>query len=147
VLAGQGGRLFVELRDRLSLAYAVSGFSLEGIEPGYVAIYLGVDPNRVEEALRAVEDQLQNVVSKPIGKAEIERAKRYLVGTQAISLQRASARATALAFNEIYGLGYLAHREYPERIMEIGAGDVARVAKKYFKLKAYTLAVVRPKTP
>ena len=78
---------------------------------------------------------------------ELERAKQYLIGIQAISLQRISARATALAFNELYGLGHLAHREYPERILKIKADDVARAAKKYLKLKAYTLAVVRPKTP
>jgi zinc protease len=147
VLAGQGGRLFVELRDRLSLAYAVSGFSLEGIEPGYVAVYLGVDPNRVEEAVEAVRNQLNEIVATPVKKAELERAKQYLIGIQAISLQRTSARATALAFNELYGLGHLAHREYPERILKIKADDVARVAKKYLKLKAYILAVVRPKTP
>jgi zinc protease len=147
VLAGQGGRLFAELRDRMSLAYAVSGFSLEGIEPGYMAIYLGVDPNRVEEAVQAVCDQLQKVVIKPIQKAELDRAKQFLVGIQAISLQKTSARATALAFNELYGLGHLAHREYPEQILKIKAGDVSRVAKKYFKLGTYTLAVIRPKTP
>lgn len=146
VLAGQGGRLFVELRDRMSLAYAVSGFSLEGIEPGYVAIYLAVDPNRVEEGLRAVMDQLEKAVKHPIEKTELERAKQHLIGIQAISLQRTSARATALAFNELYGLGHLAHREYPDRILAVKADEVARVAKKYFKLEAYTLAVVRPKT-
>jgi zinc protease len=147
VLAGQGGRLFVELRDRMSLAYAVSGFSLEGIEPGYIAVYLGVDPDRVDEAAGAVRDQLHQVVTRPIRKAELDRAKQYLIGIQAISLQRTSARATALAFNELYGLGHLAHREYPEHILKIKADDVARVAKKYLKLEAYTLAVVRPKTP
>jgi zinc protease len=145
VLAGQGGRLFVELRDRMSLAYAVSGFSLEGIEPGYVAVYLGVDPNRVEEAVEAVRKQLHKVIATPIKKTELDRAKQYLIGTQAISLQRTSSRATALAFNELYGLGHLAHREYPEHVLKIKADDVARVAKKYLKLKAYTLAVVRPK--
>jgi zinc protease len=145
VLAGQGGRLFVELRDRMSLAYAVSGFSLEGIEPGYVAVYLGVDPNRVDEAVEAVRDQLHQAADRPLKKAELDRAKQYLVGIQAISLQRTSSRATALAFNELYGLGHLAHREYPERILKIKADDVARVAKKYLKLEAYTLAVVRPK--
>ncbi len=147
VLAGQGGRLFVELRDRMSLAYAVSGFSLEGIEPGYVAIYLAVDPSRVEEALQAVKNQLKKAVEQPIKKGELERAKQHLIGIQAISLQRSAARATALAFNELYGLGHLAHREYPERILSVKADDVARAARKYFELEAYTLAMVRPKTP
>src|SRR5205085_7673780 len=41
VLSGQGGRLFVELRDKKSLAYSVTSFSMEGIDPGYFAVYIG----------------------------------------------------------------------------------------------------------
>src|SRR5206468_12719819 len=39
VLSGQGGRLFVELRDKRSLAYSVTSFSMEGVDPGYFAVY------------------------------------------------------------------------------------------------------------
>ena len=144
VLAGQGGRLFVELRDRRSLAYAVTGFSLEGIEPGYVAVYLGVDPKRTSEALNAVLQQLRRVIDEPISTAELERAQRYLVGTHAISLQRTSARAALLAFNELYGLGYLAHTHYAEHITAVTREDLQRVARKYLRLNAYSLAVVGP---
>jgi len=37
VLSGQGGRLFVELRDKRSLAYSVTSFSVEGVDPGSFA--------------------------------------------------------------------------------------------------------------
>ncbi|MBW2447655.1 MAG: insulinase family protein, partial [Deltaproteobacteria bacterium] len=37
LLAGQGGRLFLDLRDRRSLAYAVNAVNVEGIAPGYFA--------------------------------------------------------------------------------------------------------------
>ena len=33
ILSGQGGRLFVELRDKRGLAYRVSAFSVEGVDP------------------------------------------------------------------------------------------------------------------
>jgi zinc protease len=144
VLAGQGGRLFVDLRDKRSLAYSVTGFSLEGIEPGFVAIYLGVDPQRTPEALAAALDQLQAVRDKPVSKTELARAQRYLVGTHAISLQRTAVRAASLAFNELYGLGYLAHTKYAEQIMKVTREDLQRVARKYFKLDAYVLTVVGP---
>ncbi len=147
VLAGQGGRLFVELRDRLALAYAVTGFSLEGIEPGYLAIYLGVDPKRLDEAIAATTDQLRKIIAEPIAATEIERAQRYLVGNQAISLQRLSARAGVMAFDELYGLGYLAHREYAGKILAVTAADVSRVAQKYLTIERPTLAIIRPKTP
>ncbi|HOX42133.1 MAG TPA: pitrilysin family protein [Myxococcota bacterium] len=144
VLTGQGGRLFVELRDKRSLAYSLSGFSLEGIEPGYVAFYLGVDPKRAGEARDALLAELQGVLAGPLPAEEIERAKRYLIGTQAISLQRTSARAAAMAFSELYGLGHLAHTRYAEEIHAVTAGDVHRVAREYLKLGTYTLAVVGP---
>src|SRR5262249_52062630 len=34
LLAGQGGRLFLELRDKKSLAYAVNAMNVEGLAPG-----------------------------------------------------------------------------------------------------------------
>ena len=34
ILAGQSGRLFLELRDKKSLAYSVSAMSVEGLAPG-----------------------------------------------------------------------------------------------------------------
>ncbi len=144
VLAGQGGRLFVELRDRRSLAYSVTGFSLEGMEPGYVAVYLGTDPGRVREAVDAVLAQLERIRSEQVPPAELERAQRYLVGTHAISLQRGSARAASLAFNELYGLGHLAHLAYADQIEAVTRADVLRVARKYLDLEAYVLTVVGP---
>ena len=40
VLSGQGGRLFTEIREKRALAYRVSAFSVEGLDPGYFAVYL-----------------------------------------------------------------------------------------------------------
>jgi len=40
-LAGMGGRLFVNLRDRKSLAYSVTSFSSEQVDPGFFAFLHG----------------------------------------------------------------------------------------------------------
>jgi len=145
VLAGQGGRLFVELRDKRSLAYSVTGFSMEGLEPGYLALYLGLDPSRVHEGLNAMLEQLQLLLEKPISKAELDRAKRFLVGTHEISLQRTASRAASMTLNELYGLGYMAHTKYASAINSVTRKQISRIAKKYLKLDAYTLAAVGPK--
>src|SRR3989337_2702503 len=49
ILSSQGGRLFVELRDKESLAYALSAFSREGIEPGTFAVYMGTAPEKKDK--------------------------------------------------------------------------------------------------
>ena len=36
-----------------------------------------------------------------------------------------------MCFNELYGLGYLAGREYPEKIDAVRRSDVRKVAERY----------------
>ena len=48
VLGGQSGRLFGELRDKQGLVYRVSAHSVEGVDPGFVAIYLSCAPDKLD---------------------------------------------------------------------------------------------------
>jgi zinc protease len=129
-LSGQGGRLFLELRDKQSLCYSVSAFAVEGIEPGSFAVYMGTSPDKVDRALAGIDDLLAALAGSGLTAAELERSKRYLIGSHQIGLQRLGARASAMALNELYGLGHLAHRQYPMHIEAVALTDVKRVAKK-----------------
>ncbi|MBN2361405.1 MAG: insulinase family protein [Deltaproteobacteria bacterium] len=144
VLSGQSGRLFVELRERRSLAYAVSALSVEGVEPGYFAVYLGTSPEKVEAALAGIAEQLALVEREPPGAAEIDRAKRYLVGTHEIGLQRVGARASSMAFNEIYDVGYEAHLDYAARIEAVSVDDLVRLARERLDPERAVVAIVGP---
>ncbi len=145
VLSGLGGRLFLELRDKESLAYVVSSFSLEGLEPGYLGVYLACHPEKLEQAISGIKRELKRLREEKLSPDELERSKNYLVGSYEIGLQRNSALASELAFNERYGLGWDFYQKYPGRILKVSAEDVLRVAKKYIQLDRYALAVVRPR--
>ena len=144
VLSGQGGRLFSEIREKRALAYRVSAFSLEGTDPGYFAVYVATSPEKVDEAVRAMRQELKAVVETGISPDELERAQRYLIGTHAIGLQRKSAIAAALAFYEAYGQGWRSYRLYGDNIMKVTAADVVRVARKYLDPQREVAAVVEP---
>jgi zinc protease len=144
VLSGQGGRLFVEIREKRALAYRVSAFSMEGIDPGYFAVYVATSPQNLDEAALAIRDELRAIVDKGITAEELARAQRYLVGTHAIGLQRKSAIAAALAFHEAYGQGWRAYKQYGESVMKVKAQDVLRVARKYLDPHREVVAVVKP---
>jgi zinc protease len=144
ILAGQGGRLFLELRDKMSLAYSVSSINHDGLEPGYFAVYIGTDPAKVDTAIAAIKDELQKVIDHKVSVDELERSKQYLVGTFELDSQRNMSLANIHTFNEIYGLGLDALDKYPKRIMSVTRDDVQRIAKRYLLTKAYTLAVVKP---
>jgi zinc protease len=144
ILSGQGGRLFVELRDKRGLAYRVSAFSVEGVDPGYFAVYIATSPENLPVAVSGIEDELGKITNTPVPKAELERAKRYLVGAHEISLQRRAALASTLAFHECYGVGWDEYRRYAPGILAVTASDVQRVAQKYLDLGHAIVATVKP---
>ena len=144
ILAGQGGRLFLELRDKRSLAYSVTSFSVEGVDPGYFAAYIGCGPGKLREALEGIRQELLRCRESPPSAAELDRARSHLIGTHAIGLQRNSSRAAIYAFDECYGLGADASSRYAERIAAVGAADVLAAAQRVLDPRAEVLALVAP---
>jgi zinc protease len=144
VLSGQGGRLFVELRDKRSMAYSVSSFTVEGLERGWFAVYMGTSPEKVEDALGGIRAELRRVCEEKVSADELLRARRHLVGTHEIGLQRNGARASVLALEYLYGLGTDALRRYAEEIDAVTADDVLEAARRVVDLDRETLAIVGP---
>ena len=143
LLAGQSGRLFLELRDRQGLAYTVTATSVEGVAPGYFAVYIATAPEKLEAAREGLLSELRRLLDAPPDAAELEAARRHLVGNFAIDRQRNAVHAAHTSQNALYGLGPDAADAYPERIASITAEDVLRVARRIVDLDAYTEAVVR----
>ena len=143
VLSGQGGRLFVQLRDRQSLAYSVSAFSIEGVDPGSFAVYIASSPDKLEASLEGLRTELGRLFTEPVSPHELERAKAYLIGTHGISLQRYSAQAATLSLDELYGLGATHHLSYAERIEAVTPDDLKRVARRLIRLDSPLVAIVK----
>jgi len=144
VLSGQGGRLFLELRDKRSLAYSVSSFAVEGVDPGYFAVYIATSPGKVEVALEAIRAELARARDALISPAELRRAQRHLIGTHEIGLQRNAARAALLALDHCYGIGLENFLHYADRIASVTAEQVEQVARRVIDFDRSALAVVGP---
>ena len=106
VLSGQGGRFFLELRDRQSLCYSVSAFHIPGLDPGFWGVYMGTSPEKVDQGLHGIETIIQDIVAHGVTDAELSKAQKHLTGLHAISLQRLSAQGAMMGFNELYDLGF-----------------------------------------
>ena len=144
LLAGQGGRLFLDLRDRRSLAYSVSAMNVEGIHPGFFAVYIGCAPEKVEEARSGILEHLEALVTEPPAEAEIARSRNNLAGNFAIDQQRSAARAAHMALDHLCGLSPTDHLAYPERVGAVSRDDVLRVAQRVLRLDACSEALVGP---
>lgn len=146
ILAGQGGRLFLELRDKASLAYTVSPMRMEGIDTGYFGAYIGCSPNKGKKAIEMLHAEFTKLVEKDVPALEIERAKRYLIGRHDIDLQRNSSISSSMLFNEIYGIPAEEMFKYSEHLHPIGAKEIRQLAKDIFS-QANITCVVGPTNP
>jgi len=144
ILSGQSGRLFLELRDKQSLAYTVSSMHVDGLDEGYFALYIGTSPDKAEQALAGLHTELQKVLQGPVTPEELDRARRGLAGGHAIGLQRRSSRAATLCLNELYGLGRHAYRGQLANLLAVTAEDILQAARKYLTLDRHVEVVLAP---
>ncbi len=144
VLSGQGGRLFLELRDKKSLCYSVIALNGEGIDTGYFGVYIGTSPEKVGEAKAGIRTELERLLHDRIAPDELLRAQRHLVGAHEIGLQRYAARAAVMALDECYGLGASHHLSIAERIFAVTADDVREAARTFIDFDRSVTALVSP---
>jgi len=143
-LSGQGGSLFYNLRDKQSLAYAVTAFRRPGLETGAFGVYLGCDPSKVTIAKKAIFEELKKIRENGIGDEELKDAKNYLLGNMQINSQTNGSKAMQMALNELYGLGFDHYTRYLEEIREVTLEDVKKAVEKVIAPDRYVLVTVGP---
>jgi zinc protease len=141
-LAGQGGRLFTNLRDKKSLAYAVTSFSSEQVDPGFFAIYMGTSAEKRDGAITDTLKEIEEVRAHGVTPEEFDRAKKWMIGKYEIGLQSNSAYADKMMYNELYGIGYEETFREPEKIEAVTLEEVNRVATKVLHTDRYTIAIL-----
>jgi zinc protease len=146
ILAGQGGRLFVELRDKASLAYSVSPMRMEGLEGGYFGAYIGCSPEKAATAIRMMRDEFTKLVENLVHEGELARAQRYLIGKHDIELQKNSAITSSILFDYIYGIDFMETYKYAERIRAVDRESIRALARRVFS-RNFVLSAVGPKSP
>ena len=144
-LAGMGGRLFVNLRDKKSLAYSVTSFSSEQVDPGFFAFYMGTSADKLDGAIADTLDEIADVKKGGVTPEEFDRAKKWMIGTYEIGLQSNSSYADKMVYNELYGVGFEETFAAPEKIAAVTISDVNRLAMSVLDTDKYTIAVLRGK--
>ncbi len=142
LLSGQSGRLFTELRDKQSLAYSLSSFSLFGLDTGAFGIYIGTSPDKKDQAIQEVWKELERVREHKINEDELQRAKNILISQYELGLQTHSAQALEMALNETYLLGQNFGNIYIDEINKVDAESVLNMAQKYILPEKYVMISV-----
>ena len=142
---GMSSRLFLNIRERLGLAYDVHSFTQKHRDTGYVAVYLGVDPKKAVEAVHAVVAELEVLRDQDVLTEELERAKEFTKGRLRLELETTNGVAFWLTYQELL-LGEIRTIEEELALVdEVTAGDIRRVAGEIFRGQTQ-MAVIGPFT-
>lgn len=139
-----GSRFFDRIREQMGLAYFVGASQMNGLAPGPFVFYVGTDPQKVTEVTAALRQEIDGLAREGLTPEELERARKKLLGAEAIRNQSNAAFASSAAVNELVGLGYDYHARRQAELEAVTLADVQRVARKYFLEAPPVQATVRP---
>jgi predicted Zn-dependent peptidase len=141
---GMSSRLFLELRERRSLAYDVSTFASSYADCGTFGVHAGFDPDHAEKVVAGILDELQRIVDDPVPGPELERARAYTRGRLELRMEDSAAVAGWIGSGESLLPRILTVDEVLERLDAVTSDDVLRVARRYVAPERARLAVLGP---
>lgn len=145
VLGGSmSSRLFVAVRERRGLAYAVRTEAGSYEDTGVFAVHAGLDAGRLPEAIKVIRRELARVVKSGITRHELEDAKNTIKGRTVLNLEESNDLAGWYAKQELF----LNKMETPEekfkKLDAVTRADVLRVAREIIKPSRMSAAIIGP---
>jgi len=144
----KSGLMFTRLREEQGIGYQVGSIYPVLRQSGHIAAYVGLDASRGgPEITQQVKDQILEMAAMlargEFSDDDIERAKKYLIGSHAIKHERARDRAWYFGLYEALGLGFRYDAEYSAAIRSVTRADIERVCREVFTSAPTTVSVGR----
>jgi len=126
---GMSSRLFLNIRERLGLAYDVHSFTQKHRDTGYLGVYIGVDPKKAVDAVNAVMAELRSLGETEVSPEDLARAKEFTKGRLRLELETTNGVAFWLTYQELL-LGEIKSIDEELTLVDaVTAADVKRVAE------------------
>lgn len=141
---GMSSRLFKEVRERRGLAYSVGSSVSRYSDTGMLAVSAGVSPEKLNEAVRVIMEELEKLCSEPVGPEELKKAIDYTVGSFRLSLESTMSLGqrsgeSLLTMGEIEPIEAVV-----EKLRSVTSTAVLRVAQRVIRRELAALALVGP---
>jgi predicted Zn-dependent peptidase len=142
---GLSSRLFVELREKRGLCYAVSTEDSRWTDSGLWSVYAGLAIDKLEDAVLAIATEMHRLKDTKLTEEELIQAKEKIRGPLLFSAE-----------NPVNVMNYYAKQalDRPENIMsydavidslmQIDSSEIMKITNELFVQKKLNLAVVGP---
>ncbi|OIO81508.1 hypothetical protein AUJ84_01030 [Candidatus Pacearchaeota archaeon CG1_02_32_132] len=139
--SGMSSRLFLEIREKRGLAYAIrSSYELEK-NYAYYGIYVGTTKPALKEVKELILEEFKNV--DKMTKKDLEEAKERLIGLRKVSSEESVNVMNELVFAELSTGSAEEYYKQEEKIKTVTLEQVKTLAKDI--IKTYSTAIIAPK--
>jgi predicted Zn-dependent peptidase len=128
---GLSSRLFVELREKLGLAYEVSAFYPTRLDAAQFVAYMGTAPENTAIALQGLQTEVDRLRQVLLSPTELQAAKNKVLGQYALGKQTNAQLAQTFGWYETLGLGIEFDMVFPEQIAAISAAELQQAAQNW----------------
>jgi len=142
---GMSSRLFLNIRERLGLAYDVHSFTQKHVDTGHLGVYLGVDPKKATEAIRAVIAEVHELCDRDLTDEELLQAKEFTKGRLRLDLETTNGVAFWLTYQELLVNEIRTIEDELIAVDAVTAVDIRRVANSVLR-SPMQVAVIGPYT-
>jgi predicted Zn-dependent peptidase len=137
-------RLFQVLREQHGLAYSIqSSFQLFD-ETGALLIGAGLDRERTLRAVDLMARELKRLRDRPVGAAELRRAKDYLLGQMKLGLESTTNRMMWIGENMMTFGRVISPEEAEEALQRISAVELHSLARQILSASRASVSLVSP---
>jgi len=145
ILGGMmSSRLFVEIRDKLGIAYYIKTDADLDPDTGYLVTQVGVDNKKADKAILTILKEYKKISRQKISKTELKKAKDFIKGKTTLLLESSDARASFYAGQELLEKQILTPEEVFKKIDKVSINDILKVARGIFQPQKLNLALIGP---
>ncbi|MEX2054555.1 MAG: pitrilysin family protein [Candidatus Andersenbacteria bacterium] len=142
--SGMSSRLFISVRERHGLAYAVRTSSDTYTDAGSFATQAGVRTDKAPYALKLILEEYDRIMEEPVSSEELNKAKQMLRGQMVIDLEETNALAMFVGMQELLKKKVLAPVDIWEEVQAVTPDDIQKVAQELLVPQRRSLALLGP---
>jgi predicted Zn-dependent peptidase len=142
---GASSRLFIELREKNTLAYNIESLLDYGVDYGYFHVDCAIKSTQLNKTTNLIQRELARICSEKIPEEELNKAKDMTVSDVLREIDSPAGLPQALISLEIFYESKKTLAEYLEEMRVVTSQEIIEVANKYLQSDNCSTVILTPK--
>jgi len=145
ILGGMmSSRLWIEVREKLGLAYYISTQSRSETDIGYMVTKAGVKNDSVEKAVQTIAKEYKKIAQAGVSQDELQKVKDYIKGSMALELESSDDKAFFYGMQELLQKETFTLEDIYDKIEKVSIKDIHKTAADILRPENLNLVVLGP---